>query len=193
MKEKIILASNSPRRSELLKSCDINFEVISHKFDESSLNLKNPVKFAEVSSFSKAKSLSVLPELSGRYILGVDTIVVYKDKILGKPADKNEARKFVNMMSGGSNTVISGITLMNQRKNISITRHSKSKVSFQRFSDSFIKYYLDNNHFEGYAGGYAIQGIFSLVINKITGSYTNIVGLPMEILYEMLTDLELYP
>jgi septum formation protein len=125
MKEMIILASNSPRRIELLKSCDIDFEVIPHRFDESSLKLKDPVEYAKNSAFLKANSLCEVPEFKNRYILGVDTIVVFRNKILGKPSNKNEAEEFVRMMSGKSNTVISGISLINKSKNKTITRHSK--------------------------------------------------------------------
>lgn len=191
--ETLVLGSNSPRRKDLLSSCDIKFEVISHKFDETSIKYKNPVVYAENLSLKKAESLKEMTETSGKYILGVDTIVVFNNKILGKPGNIQEAESYVRMLSGRSNRVISGISLINSSKNVSITSHSISTVYFHKFNEDFIKLYLDNNHWEGYAGGYAIQGIFSLVTKKITGSYTNIVGLPMEILYGMLTKLNIYP
>jgi septum formation protein len=193
MTKKIILASNSPRRMELLKNCNIIFDVVPHKFDEKSSKVKNPIKFAEFSAFNKAASISILPEFQDKFVLGVDTIVVFKNKILGKPENKNEAEKYIRMMSGKKNTVISGISLINKQDNISMINHCVSKVYFNKLHESFIKYYLDNNHWEGYAGGYAIQGIFSLVIKKIIGSYTNIVGLPMEVLFDMLNKLKLFP
>jgi septum formation protein len=193
MKEKIILASSSPRRIELLNSCNILFEIAEHKFDEKSAQIQKPVDYSKYIAFKKAESITNQKSFSDKYILGVDTIVVYKDKILGKPNDMIEAEKNIRMLSGKTHNVISGISIINKEKNIFLTSYSKSYVTFQKLDDIFIKYYLDNIHWEGYAGGYAIQGIFSLVVKKIVGSYSNIVGLPMEVLFRMLTSLKLFP
>jgi len=192
MKEKIFLASNSPRRIELLNTCYIDFETIEHRFDENLINSKNPIKTAKLIAFKKAESIAVLPEYSDKYILAVDTIVSYKNLILGKPKNVIEAEKNIRMLSGKSHYVISGISIINRQKNVYLSEYSISKVFFNNFDEEFIKYYLDNNHWVGYAGGYAIQGIFSLVVRKIKGSYTNIVGLPMEVLYKMLKKLKLF-
>ena len=108
---------------------------------------------------------------------------------MGKPKDKNEAENNIRMLSGNTHEVISGISIVNRKKNIKLIEHSVSKVTFSKLDDKFIQYYLDNNLYIGYAGGYAIQGIFGLVVKKIEGSYTNIVGLPMEKLYAMLNRL----
>ncbi len=92
-------------------------------------------------------------------------------------------------MSGKMHKVLSGLAIVDTHRKISSVDYSETRVYFNDLSEDFIKYYLDNNHFEGYAGGYAIQGIFSLVVNKIIGSYTNVVGLPMELLYKNLNKL----
>jgi septum formation protein len=177
----------------LLKSCDIEFETAEHRFDEESINLKNPVELAKTLAYKKAESVSVLPEYDGKYILAVDTIVSYKNRILGKPKNAGEAEKNIRMLSGHSHNVISGISIINSQKDVFLTEYCVSKVFFSKINEDFIKFYLDNNHWEGYAGGYAIQGIFSLVTRKIKGSYSNIVGLPMEVLYKMLNKLNLFP
>jgi septum formation protein len=193
MNKILILASNSPRRVELLKNSDIKFEVVSHKFDESTIKITDPVKLVKTLSFKKAESISNLMMYENRFILGVDTIVVHKNNILGKPSDNTEAEKYIRMLSGKHNTVISGISIINKQNQLFLQDHCISKVIFEKLNENFIKYYLDNIHWEGYAGGYAIQGIFSLVIKKIVGSYTNIVGLPIEKLYKMMTKLNLFP
>lgn len=186
----IILASSSPRRIELLQSCFINFECVNHSFNEKSISFKNPKILAEQIALGKALSVACKKEYCEKYVIGVDTIVVYKNKILGKPENKAEAQDFIKMLSGKQHRVISGIALINIDKDIRIVKNAVSKVIFNEISDDFFKFFLDNNHWLGYAGGYAIQGIFSLVIKKIIGSYTNIVGLPMEVLYMMLKKAE---
>lgn len=190
MNEKIILASSSPRRVDLLKSCHINFETAIHNFDEKSISIKDPKKHASLIAYKKADSISK-EEFYSRYVLGVDTIVAFKDKILGKPENADEAEQNIRMLSGNTHRVISGISIVNRRKNVKLIDYSVSKVTFCKLDEKFIKFYLDNNLYKGYAGGYAIQGLFGLVVKKIEGSYTNIVGLPMEKLYAMLNKLDI--
>lgn len=185
--DSLILASESPRRRELLKSANISFTVKSHSFDENSAIIDDPITYSEKLSFGKANSFESRKEFDSCYILGVDTIVVFDNMILGKPSSKEEAWANILKMSGNYHQVISGMTIINREKNICFTRSAVSNVKFCKIPEDFIKYYLEHNHWKGYAGGYAIQGIFSLVVEKIKGSYSNIVGLPMETLFEMLS------
>jgi len=186
MTDKLILASSSPRRIELLKNCHIKFETVKHGFDEDSVKIKNPVKLAKALAYEKANSIACLDKYKDEYVLGVDTIVAYKNHILGKPKDKYEANKFINLISNKMHKVITGFCIININKNINIIKSVTSNVYFIKFPQNFIKYYLDNNLWSGYAGGYAIQSIFSMFAKKIKGSYSNIVGLPVDILYEEL-------
>lgn len=189
MNDKLILASSSPRRIELLTECKIPFEVVNHEFDEDSIKIKNPVRLVEELSRGKAESIAIKKEYYKKSVLGVDTIVVYQKRILGKPKSKKEAEEFIRLLSNKTHRVISGIALVNKEKSINIVKHSISFVKFAKISKEFIKYYLDNNLWEGYAGGYAIQeSFFNLVVEKIKGSYSNIVGLPVNVLYNMLKD-----
>ena len=190
-KEKLVLASSSPRRIELLKNGSIDFEVVEHSIDESSFIEKNPKKLVSILSYNKALSVSKLDQFIDRYVIGVDTIVVYKNNILGKPANREEALFNIKRLSGNKHLVVSGIAVVNSKLNIKEIKTALSVVYFNKLNDKFLEYYIDNNLWKGYAGGYAIQGIFSLVIKKIVGSYTNIVGLPMEILYKSLKKLDL--
>lgn len=186
MNDTIILASGSPRRIELLTTCKIPFTAVNHEFDEDSLNLNNPVKLAEKLAEGKALSVACKAEFKNYFVLGVDTIVVYKNKVLGKPSDRKEAERFIRLLSNKKHKVITGISLVNTVKSIICTRSVVSGVQFIKFDEKFIKYYLDNMLYEGYAGGYAIQSLFSMFAKKIQGSYSNIVGLPVDMLYTML-------
>ena len=190
MRDLLILASASPRRKALLKECNILFKAVNHGFDESSCIIKNPVLLAEKLAFGKAESVADNKKYFTHYVLGVDTIVVIKNKVLGKPSNPDDAEYFLKMLSGRKHKVITGISVINRSKNISITRHDTSFVYFDNIDVDFMKYYLDNKLWVGYAGGYAIQeSIFNLIVKKIKGSYSNIVGLPVNMLYKTLQDV----
>ena len=186
----LYLASASPRRQELLTAAGIPFEVTSHFFDEHSVGQNvTPADFATYVAMGKASSLSDHHEFDDRFILGVDTIVAFDGQILGKPENAAAAEQNIRRMSGQWHEVISGIGIINHDKNIHIQTHCVSKVKFAKLSDHFIDCYIRENHWQGFAGGYAIQQIFSLVVERIEGSYTNIVGLPMETLYTVLNEI----
>ena len=191
MKNDILyLASASPRRQELLTAAGIPFEVSSHFFDEHSVGQNvTPADFATYVAMGKASSLSDHHEFDDRFILGVDTIVAFNGQILGKPENAIIAEQNIRRMSGQWHEVISGIGIVNRAKNIFCQTSCTSKVKFAELSDHFIDYYIRENHWRGFAGGYAIQQLFSLVVERIEGSYTNIVGLPMETLYTLLNEI----
>ncbi len=186
----LILASSSPRRMKLLNDCKIPFKAVDHLFDESTINHNNPVKLAKTLAYNKANSIAIKMDYRDKYVIGVDTLVVYKNKILGKPKDKFEAEIFIKLLSDKTHKVITGISIINIEKSIKLIKSSVSYVKFIKIDEKLIKYYLDNNLWEGYAGGYAIQeGIFDLIVKKIKGSYSNIVGLPVNVLYNLLKDI----
>lgn len=186
----LYLASASPRRQELLTTAGIPFELTKHFFDEHSVEQNvSPKDFATYVAMGKAASLSDHSEFDSRYILGVDTIVAFNGQILGKPENAIIAEQNIRRMSGQWHEVISGIAIVNREKDIFYKTSCTSKVKFAELSDRFIDYYIRKNHWRGFAGGYAIQQLFSLVVERIEGSYTNIVGLPMETLYIMLNDI----
>lgn len=189
-KETLILASGSPRRIHLLKECRIRFKAVDHSFNEDSLKIQNPIKLAEQLSYYKAKSVADRKDYYDKYVLGVDTIVAINNKILGKPRNKKQAEDFMEILSGRKHKVISGISIINNKKNINMVRSDTSIVEFMKINEKFLNYYLDNNLWRGYAGGYAIQeSIFNLIVKKIKGSFSNIVGLPVNVLYKMLQDI----
>lgn len=181
----LILASSSPRRSELLKSCKIDFVKVDPDFDEESVKIKNPFRLADFLSYGKAYSVASRDEYKNFYVMGVDTVVYCKGEILGKPKDRVDAERMIRLLSGRRHSVITSVSMLNIRENLKLTENVESFVYFNRIDRDFISYYLNNKEWDGYAGGYAIQGIFALVVKKIVGSYSNIVGLPMEVVYKL--------
>jgi septum formation protein len=187
MNNQLVLASDSPRRKELLLASSIPFTTVSHGFDEESLVRDDPVLLAQDLALGKAESVTSLPVDS--IVLGVDTIVVCDNTVLGKPADEQEALRFMELLSGREHQVISGLALITRAGNLRYSNHSISTVHMGQFNTMFLKKYIKEGHWKGFAGGYAIQGLFSLVVQKIEGSYTNIVGMPMELLYKILLEI----
>ncbi|NLM06419.1 MAG: septum formation protein Maf [Tissierellia bacterium] len=185
--KKIILASGSPRRVEILKGLGANFQIIPAEIEEkTSLNL-SPESLAMSLSFMKAYSVgSKYPD---EFVLGADTIVELEGKILGKPKDKDEARKFLQMLSGNGHRVITGFTIISINENIKIADFEVSIVTFKALQDLEIEEYISTEEPYDKAGGYAIQGMAKKFIESYSGCYNNIVGLPDECLKKYLVKI----
>lgn len=173
---KIILASNSPRRKELLREHNIDFDVIPSSVDEK-INHNLDV-YDNVMNLAKIKALDVYQNNSDRCILAADTIVVYKNQILGKPKDEKDAYRMLSLLNGNTHEVITGICVIHKDK--ILLEYEISKVTFKKISDEDIFEYIKTKEPMDKAGAYAIQGIGSKFIEKYEGEYDNIVGLPMK-------------
>lgn len=180
----LYLASASPRRKELLESVGIPFCVVPQNFDETVQGACSPEIYVRNLSEGKARA-AVLPD-NARWVCGVDTIVYFDGEILGKPGNREEAEYNILRLSGNTHKVYSGVTLLDLENGVKYQGESVTFVKFCNLEKRFIDFYLDNRLFDGYAGGYAIQGIFACVVEKIEGSYSNVVGLPLELLYRLL-------
>lgn len=180
----LYLASASPRRKELLESVGIPFCVVPQNFDETVQGACSPEIYVRNLSEGKARA-AVLPD-NARWVCGVDTIVYFDSEILGKPGNREEAEYNILRLSGNTHEVYSGVTLLDLEDGVKYQGESVTFVKFCNLEKRFIDFYLDNRLFDGYAGGYAIQGIFACVVEKIEGSYSNVVGLPLELLYRLL-------
>lgn len=183
MKE-IILASKSPRRKELLKLIFDKFEIedssVHEAYDE---HLSNE---EIVLYLSKIKASAVFQKYSDKLIIAADTIVVYKNQILGKPSDKNDAYRMLKMLSGKTHQVITGVTILSDSINESF--YSKTNVSFYELSDTEIFEYINSTEPYDKAGGYGIQGKAAKYIKEINGDYFTVVGLPVGMLYQRFKD-----
>lgn len=189
MEYRLILASGSPRRKELLKEIFDDFEVIVSDADE---NIEKKSPEILVVELAKIKALSVYEDikesLTGPYvIIGSDTVVELDGKILGKPKNKEEARLMIESISGRSHFVHTGVCLIMEDGPHSF--HETSKVNVVKLSDKEIEAYISSNEPYDKAGAYGIQGIFGKYVAGIEGNYDNIVGLPVARLYQELKNL----
>lgn len=173
-KQKLILASTSPRRAELLKSAGLVFKVVRPDADEKLHAGETPVEYAVRTAREKAESLSVPPDT---VILGADTVVAAEGWVLGKPADDNDARAMLRLLSGKMHEVITGVCLRSAEKTVCF--HTATAVSFRDLSEEEIAAYVATGDPLDKAGAYAIQNGAAGMVRRIDGSYSNVVGLPL--------------
>lgn len=193
---RIILASGSPRRKELLSKIVKKYEVIPSNFDEEELknNIKDPEKLVEKLSYEKAKDVFRKINNTGDefVIIAADTIVYFNEKVLGKPKDEDDAFKMLNMLQGKDNYVYTGMTvIIKSKSNIDIkeeVRVNKSVVTMKRMDEKQILDYIKTKDPIDKAGAYAIQGIGSKNIEKFEGSFDAIVGLDVDKLKGILIE-----
>ena len=185
---KIILASQSPRRAEILRMIGVNFKV-----DSSNINEEMNQKIEQneiVMNISKAKAEKISQKYPNNIIIGADTIVVYNEKIFGKPKDKNESRKMLKALSGNCHKVITGVTIMNKKLGVLKTFSETTKVFVKKIPRNQIEFYVNNYNTLDKAGSYGIQEWFSVWIKKINGCYYNVMGLPVSKLHKHLAEIE---
>lgn len=181
IKVKIILASSSPRRRELLKLITEDFESISTDVDETLPENTDPLKASEYLSLIKAKAVEYSSE---NIVIGCDTTVIIDNKILGKPNNINQCREYLEMLSGRNHKVITACSIVcgdNIRTFSEVT-----EVTFRTLSNEDIEWYISTGEPFDKAGGYGIQGKGSLLIERINGDYFNVVGLPVSRLNQEL-------
>ncbi|NLV89838.1 MAG: septum formation protein Maf [Tissierellia bacterium] len=176
--EKIILASSSPRRIEFLKKYNLNPIVVKAEIQERTVEGEKPEQIAMSLAFEKAFWVSNQFN-NGEIIIGADTIVVYKDEILGKPKDKEDAFRMLKALSGEEHSVITGICIIKANTNIKIVDYEQTLVKFRELTDEKILNYIGTNEPMDKAGAYGIQGFGEILVDKIMGSYSNVVGLPI--------------
>lgn len=181
---KIILASASPRRTELLKLLGCKFKVVPSKTEEKVNPNLSPVQ--NVKRVSRLKALDVASKVSEGIIIAADTIVVFKGEILGKPKNKKDAQKILRRSSGKEHKVITGITIVNAKTKDVKQATVTTKVKFRKLSKELINRYIATGEPLDKAGAYGIQGKGSLLVESIKGDYFNVVGLPLNPLNQLL-------
>lgn len=184
----IILASGSPRRKELLERLNIDFDIIVSDLDEDSIEQSKPDDFVEKLAYEKAKSVSMLINKDS-LVIGCDTVVVYNNEILGKPKNNEQAISFLKKLSGSNHQVYSGIAIIDTKSNNKYLSHEITDVYMKELSNDEIAYYIQTGEPFDKAGAYGIQGIGSLFIEKISGDYYNVMGLPLNKLYKGFNEL----
>lgn len=178
---KYILASKSPRRKELLKTIIEDFDVKESNFDESSIKCKSPRKL--VAELAKGKCKTVFESESGvRCVIGADSIVVIDNQILGKPKNEEDAKRMLKLLRGRKHKVLTGICVMattDEESEVMVTFVCSTTVLFRYIENEEIDKYVATKEPLDKAGSYAIQGIAGKYVQKISGSFHNIVGLPI--------------
>jgi septum formation protein len=180
----IILASNSPRRRELLHQVGLSFIIDPTEVDEQIRPGESPESYVVRVALDKARAAA--SRAASGIIIAADTIVVLGDAILGKPADSRDAERMLTLLSGRVHDVISGLALINAAEEKTATGTSLTRVRFRDLSRNEIVSYIKSGEPLDKAGAYGIQGKGALLVKKIEGCYFNVVGLPLSLLGEML-------
>jgi len=186
---KLLLASNSPRRKELLTQLGYQFDIVKIDVDESYPSDLNPNQIAEYVSAKKAKAFDVNED---EILLTSDTIVALDQKILLKPKDENEAFEMIKSLSGKIHQVYTAFTI--KTSDLEISKTSKTDVEFSEISDEEIKFYINNYKPFDKAGSYGIQEWLGMAkIKNISGSFYSVMGFPVDLVYEELKKLNCFP
>lgn len=179
---KIILASQSPRRKELLSSLELIFESFTKSIDESYPQKMEPTSVAKFLSEKKSNEYTIK---DNEIIITADTIVIHKNNILNKPNDKMQAARMLRLISGSSNNVMTGVCVRSNNKQISFAE--STQVTFDALEESEIQFYIEKYNPLDKAGAYGIQDwIGKIGVKNINGCYYNVMGLPIHRLYQEL-------
>lgn len=180
----LVLASKSPRRAELLRAAGIEFTVRTADIDESIRTGETPVDYVTRLALEKAQAVTAFHH---EIILAADTSVVIDGEILGKPVDAADAAAMLRKLSGKTHVVITGICL---RRGVQVVQDAAStEVSFVALAEEEIDWYVASGEPMDKAGAYGIQGLASRFIGQIRGSYANVVGLPVDLVYRYLMEM----
>ena len=186
---KLTLASTSKFKSEILDTVKLNHFLEESNFEEVSSN-KDVYKY--VMDLALGKALSIKDKVDSGIILGLDTVVYANNQILEKPKNIDEVKKFLRMCSGNTTSVITGIALINKDTNEVIRDYAITKVTLREMNEQDIKYYIDNEPNMMYVSGFVIETVISNFIDKIDGSYYNILGVPVETIYKHLQNFNIH-
>jgi septum formation protein len=188
LKQKLILASKSPRRAEILQGVGWPFEQMAANIDETRHESEDAVAY--VQRLAETKAETVANQIAEGLVLGADTVVVVEGAILGQPRDDADARRMLGLLNGKWHEVLTGVALTRGGETKqSIVTHESTRVRFCEMSAEEIDWYVSTGEPRDKAGAYAIQGQGGLFIEEIAGDYFNIVGLPIRLVYELARNL----
>jgi septum formation protein len=188
MMEKLLLASSSPRRAEILRAVNWPFHALATNIDETLAPEESAPQAVERLALEKAEAAAKLnPSL---LVLGADTTVVVDSEILGKPQDEAEARRMLRLLSGKWHDVLTGVALVRTEGNgCRVVAHEITQVRFGAMTDAEIDWYVRSGEPMDKAGAYAVQGRAALFIEEIRGDYWNVVGLPIRLVYKLASEI----
>lgn len=189
--KKLILASTSPRRKALLEQVKLDFEVCPSPYEEDSHTDQDPVEFVKKQAIEKAKA--VAREHPNAVVLGADTIIVCEEKVCEKPITETKAKEMLVFLSGKKHKVITGYAIVDSDTNKKVTGTKSSTVWFKDLTDKEIEWYVGTGEPLDKAGAYGIQSLGVLIVTKIEGDYTNIVGFPLVDVVRALKEFDALP
>jgi septum formation protein len=182
--KKLILASASPRRKEILEKTGLKFRVVASDYEEQMDRGVSPHRLAR--SLSREKARAVASRCHDAVVIAADTFIIFGDKLLGKPQTEREARRMLKTLSGRRHSVITGFTIIDTETGKMVSRSVETKVFLKKLAMKEIESYVRSQEPLDKAGGYAIQGLGAVIISRIEGDYYNVMGLPLSALIETL-------
>jgi septum formation protein len=185
--EQIVLASASPRRSDLLEKLGFSFEVEPSNVVERPLADETPPDYTM--RIARSKAVEVARRREHGLVIGADTVVVLDGKVLGKPSDEQDARRMLQLLSGKWHAVMTGVALYDAATHKEAVDYTKTLVRLAQLSEQEIDWYVATGEPMDKAGGYGIQGLGSLFVDEIAGNYHNVVGLPVPLVYRLARQL----
>ena len=186
----IILASKSPRREKILSRLNVAFKIVLPKVNEKKISHKYNGKNLAI-KLSEKKALEVAKKFPNSLVIGADTIVIVGNQILGKPIDKIDAKRMLTLLSNNQHQVITGVCLVNMKKNIKLSFYEKTIVTFHDLSDDEINSYIERNNPFDKSGSYGIQDQSAIFVKNINGCYDNVVGFPLSKFYQKMKSLNI--
>ena len=186
---RLLLASRSPRRARLLREAGYEIDVVPADVDESRFDAEPPRRY--VSRLAAAKAAAVVARAGGRIVVAADTVVLIDGLVLGKPADRDDAASMLGRLSGRTHEVLTGVVVARDGRRLDAVE--TTRVTFATLEPPRIAWYAGTGEPDDKAGAYAVQGIGSRFVERIEGSYTNVVGLPVALVDRFVRQLETGP
>jgi septum formation protein len=180
---KIILASASPRRAELLRALGVDFELAPSQVQERPHPDEAPPDY--IIRIARAKVIAVARKLESGLVIGADTIVVLDGQLLGKPEDEEDAKRMLRSLSGRWHAVMTGVALYDASSRREVADYEKTLVRFAQLTEKEIEWYVRSQEPMDKAGAYGIQALGGLFVEEIAGNYYNVVGLPLPLIYRL--------
>jgi septum formation protein len=187
--KKLVLASHSPRRKQLLMDLGVNFYEAENGFVEIEHSGCPPWQHVQHNALGKARSAAA--RCKNAIIIGADTVVVYRKRVLGKPKNMEEAMEYLQLLQGKTHAVYTGLGIIDTKENITVTDCEKTLVTMRPLNEKEIRAYLSRIKPLDKAGAYAIQGAGAVIVKGISGCYYNVVGFPIALLEQMLLRLHI--
>lgn len=184
---KVFLATTSKFKNEILDTAGIKHSMFESSFDENSIKENNVYEYVKKLSLGKANS--VIDKVDDGLIIGLDTVVYADNKVLEKPKDPKEAREAIEMCKNNITSVITGIAIVDTKTKKIINDYCETKVTLRDIESADIDYYMENEPNIMYVSGFVIETIISNFIDKIEGSYYNILGVPVETIYKYINNM----